>query len=296
MEMAVFLALKFKIALVAAAAAPLAVGVVLPTYVGGSGAALHGAPELIELQPGTVRYRTAGDFTHAGRPAEAPVANLRIAHPLAIMKHQVTAADYQRCVADAACKPLGNDAIVSTDRPVVKVSWLDASAYATWLSDRSGQHYRLPTDEEWAFAAGSRYRDDGLPVDSADPAKGWLARYERESKRKETAVDATPRPVGSFGANEYGLVDLAGNVWEWTDTCFVRIALDETGAATGAKTTNCGVRVVEGEHRTYVTDFIRDARAGGCAVGLPPSNLGFRLVREPSLLDRLRAVLVQFGT
>jgi len=38
--------------------------------------------------------------------------------------------------------------------------------------------------------------------------------------------------------------------------------------------------VVEGQHRTYVTDFIRDARAGGCAAGIPPSNLGFRLVRE----------------
>ena len=44
---------------------------------------------------------------------------------------------------------------------------------------------------------------------------------------------------------------------------------------------NCGVRVAEGAHRAYVTDFIRDARAGGCASGVPPNNLGFRLVREP---------------
>jgi hypothetical protein len=43
---------------------------------------------------------------------------------------------------------------------------------------------------------------------------------------------------------------------------------------------NCGVRVAEGAHRAYVTDFIRDARAGGCAQGVPPANLGFRLVRE----------------
>jgi hypothetical protein len=43
---------------------------------------------------------------------------------------------------------------------------------------------------------------------------------------------------------------------------------------------NCGVRVAEGRHRAYVTDFIRDARAGGCASGVPPSHLGFRLVRE----------------
>jgi formylglycine-generating enzyme required for sulfatase activity len=87
------------------------------------------------------------------------------------------------------------------------------------------------------------------------------------------------RQIGSFGANENGLLDVAGNVWEWTDTCFHRIALDGVGSP-GASTTNCGVRVVEGQHRTYVTDFIRDARAGGCAVGTPPANLGFRLVRD----------------
>jgi hypothetical protein len=44
--------------------------------------------------------------------------------------------------------------------------------------------------------------------------------------------------------------------------------------------TNCGVRVVQGAHRTYMTDFIRDPRTGGCAAGVPPANLGFRLVVE----------------
>ena len=72
---------------------------------------------------------------------------------------------------------------------------------------------------------------------------------------------------------------MSGNVWEWTSTCFVRSKLDENGR-TISKNSNCGVRVAEGQHRTYVTDFIRDARAGGCAAEVPPSNLGFRLVRE----------------
>lgn len=104
--------------------------------------------------------------------------------------------------------------------------------------------------------------------------------------------------MGSFGANEYGLLDLSGNVWEWTSTCFIRQALDEDGNLIGAPIINCGVRVAEGEHRAYVTDFVRDASAGGCAVGKPPSNLGFRLVREDaaaSFISKLTFLLINLS-
>jgi hypothetical protein len=52
------------------------------------------------------------------------------------------------------------------------------------------------------------------------------------------------------------------------------------------------VRIAEGQHRSYVTDFVRDARAGGCAAGLPPSNLGFRLVREAKPIQARLAAMV----
>jgi formylglycine-generating enzyme required for sulfatase activity len=234
-------------------------------------------PALIELQPGVVRYRVAGDFTRAGKPAEAPLVTARIERPIGFMRTQVTAGEYQQCVADGACKAPGS-ATAAIDHPVVQVSWHDANDYANWLSRRTGVTWRLPTDEEWAYAAGSRWRDDGIAVDASDPSRRWLARYEREATLKETAAGPSePQPVGSFGANENGVADLAGNVWEWTSTCFTRVALDEAGRAA---TVNCGVRVVEGQHRSYVTDFIRDARAGGCAAGIPPTNLGFRLVAD----------------
>jgi formylglycine-generating enzyme required for sulfatase activity len=153
-------------------------------------------------------------------------------------------------------------------------------AYAAWLSRRLGAPYRLPTDEEWAFAAGTRFTDDGSPDAALDPAQRWLRQYELEADR-EDALDTGPRATGSFGANENGIFDLAGNVWEWTDTCFVRRGSNVTGAETSVA--NCGIRVVEGRHRTYMSDFIRDPRTGGCAAGKPPSNLGFRLVRENTL-------------
>jgi formylglycine-generating enzyme required for sulfatase activity len=234
-------------------------------------------PAVIELQSGSVQYRVAGDFTRAGKVAEAPLVTARIGRPLAIMRHQVSSADYQRCVAEAVCRALPPDVVIAADRPAVQVSFRDAEAYAGWLSRRTGETYRLPTDEEWAYAAGSRYQDDGLAVDADDPAQRWLARYEREAAQKTASSDTDVRPFGAFGTNEHGLSDVAGSVWEWTATCFVRTALGESGK----DTVNCGVRVVEGQHRAYVSDFIRDARAGGCAAGVPPSHLGFRLVREP---------------
>jgi len=268
--------LKMALACAAGLAGPLAVAPLVSAN-GSADMALRGDQAIVQLQPGAVAYRAAGDFTRAGRPAEAPLVSVRFERPLAIMRHQVSAADYQRCVDEAACRPLGAGVGTAPDRPAVQVSWHDADSYAGWLSRRTGELYRLPSDAEWAFAAGSRYSDDGLPVDDNDPSKRWISRYERESERG--AVDAAVQPFGSFGANENGLLDASGNVWEWTSTCFVRTALDGAGRPVSTKS-NCGVRVAEGAHRAYITDFIRDARAGGCAVGVPPSNLGFRLVRE----------------
>lgn len=282
------LAFKLKLVLVCAAglAGPLAVAPLVSDITHDRAPVTE--PAMIELQPGQITYRLAGDFTRAGKPAEAPLATLRITAPLAIMQHQVSAADYQHCVEDGSCRALDRGVAIAANRPAVQVSWHDASAYAGWLSRKSGDHYRLPTDEEWAFAARSKFRDDGLPADPQDPSKRWLSRYEREA---ELTLDDTEAHVfGRFGVNENGVADLAGNVWEWTDTCFVRSVLDDDGHALRSNA-NCGVRVAEGAHRAYVTDFIRDARAGGCASGTPPSNLGFRLVREPR--SWLRLVLGQ---
>lgn len=243
----------------------------------------EGVP-LVEIAPVPFSYRPAGDFSRAGKPVVAPRRRLRLPHALRIMARQVTAAEYADCVAAGGCPRLSRGAAAG-DRPMVGVSWRDATAYAAWITRRTGVVHRLPSDQEWVFAAGAKAADEVLPpVDPANPARAWLARYEIEAARDRPAAD--PQPVGTFGRNEHGLSDLAGNVWEWTDTCFVRGDLDKGGPAPGGA--DCGVRVVQGAHRTAMTDFVRDPRAGGCAVGVPPANLGFRLVVErPSLLRRL---------
>jgi formylglycine-generating enzyme required for sulfatase activity len=269
------LALATKIAVLAAFAGPLAAAPFLNGPVPKPG---EPAPPVIEVSAGTFAYRAAGEFTRSGRPVMAPMITASLTQPVAIMQHQVSAADFQRCVAAAACRPLAA-VIAATDHPVVQVSWRDAENFAAWLSTVTGERWRLPSDEEWAYAAGSRFRDDAVAIDADDPSRRSLARYAQEAELRDPAEDGATRPLGGFGANERGILDFAGNVWEWTSTCYVRTALDDAGAVVGA-TKNCGVRVVEGRHRAYVTDFVRDARGGGCSAGVPPTHLGFRLVRE----------------
>jgi formylglycine-generating enzyme required for sulfatase activity len=290
------IAFKIKLALacVAGLAGPLAVAPLVMDN-GTPDVGLRDRQAIVELHTGSASYRVNGDFTHAGRQAAAPLVAVSFERPLAIMKHQVSSSDYRRCVDDGACRALDRGVVVAADRPAVQISWHDANGYAAWLSRKTGETYRLPTDQEWAFAAGSKFKDDGIAIDDNDPSKRWIARYEREADRAPS--DPGTRTFGAFGSNESGLQDVGGNVWEWTATCFVRRVLDDAGKVV-SENPNCGVRIVEGQHRAYVTDFIRDAKAGGCAVGVPPDNLGFRLVVERDrwpgvqhLVSRVKALL-----
>lgn len=268
------LAMKIKVAMTAAAlASPIALTIAPVVPVGDRPV----NSEITEIAARPFQYRLAGDFSRDGKPAEAPLREMRLAGRIKIMNRQVTAGEYARCVEDGGCTRASNAS--ATDRPMVGVSWRDATAYAEWMTNRTGIVHRLPTDEEWVFAAGEKARDDALPlVDPVDPAQAWIARYEAEANRARP-VAIEPQPVGTFGRNEHGLDDIGGNVWEWTNTCFLRVTLEPAGT-TRVTNTNCGVRVVQGGHRTYMTDFIRDPRTGGCAAGVPPANLGFRLVVE----------------
>lgn len=92
------------------------------------------------------------------------------------------------------------------DHPVVCVSWQDAKAYADWLSRRTGQHYRLPTQQEWLRVAqtivvASGCGSGNFSVDSCDD--GY----------------ANTAPVARFPATRYGLYDVVGNVSVWTSDC-----------------------------------------------------------------------------
>jgi formylglycine-generating enzyme required for sulfatase activity/predicted MPP superfamily phosphohydrolase len=155
------------------------------------------------------------------------------------------------------------------NQPVVGVTWYAARAYCLWLSmlEGSTMRYRLPTEIEWEWAAGGirqttpqKVRDYPWPEEEGDISVR-LANYN-------STVGATT-PVGSYpdGATPEGLYDMAGNVWEWTDSWWEEKKLS--------------LRVLRGGCWRYDAEYCRSAYRGSCAPGYRGSYVGFRPVFVP---------------
>lgn len=114
------------------------------------------------------------------------------------------------------------------DHPVVCVSWLDATAYADWLTERTGRSYRLPTLEEFQEAARAGgdtkfwWGDDASAVcEHANVGDASLEKKYSKTKSNVGCDDGFVHtsPVDHFKPNAWGLHDMAGNVWQWTNSC-----------------------------------------------------------------------------
>ena len=205
------------------------------------------------------------------------VAASGFARTIHVAKYEVTIAEWDRCAARGGCsftprrRPWQSD-----DHPVTGVSWRDVQEYVRWLSRETGHEFRLPMEREWDFLARDVVEPDGEKLWD-DPRLDWAADYVNFAERGKKATE----PVGHFGANRHGVHDLDGNVWEWTDSCWRRDGTADCG----------GVRVLTGKHKTYQSEFIRQVPLGGCSVGYPPANLGFRVVLDDDPTVTRRGIL-----
>jgi formylglycine-generating enzyme required for sulfatase activity len=241
--------------------------------------------ETVSIPPGRYAFRPAGSYRLYGKLIDPPLETVEATEPLEIMRYQVSRAEYAACVADGACEeaygmPASRTEATSPDLPQTGVNWYDANAYAAWYSRQTRQHWRLPQDQEWQRAAVERFVDDAVDVDQGDdPAQRWLAIYRRNAAQRNDTRSG-PQPRGTYGENSGGLADLASNVWEWTATCVANVSVADDRETSVDKDTFCGAHIAEGRHRAIVVDLVRNPKAGGCAVGVPPDYMGFRLVRE----------------
>jgi formylglycine-generating enzyme required for sulfatase activity len=247
-------------------------------------------PLTVYVPAGPFEYRDYGEFYKNGFAVDGSMVRGKTSMPMVVMKFQVTEGEYRRCVEAGKCPDVAAVHVHGDGYPVTGVSFDDAQAYAHWLSAETGEVWNLPTHEQIAIAAATKFPDDALGVDpdSRNPALRWLADYERVTRRKAES-DPVPKPIGHFGENEFGLADFGGNVWEWTTTCQRRVDLADKSRST---LSTCGIYVTVGQHRSPMSSFVRDPKTGGCSVGAPPANLGFRLVRDDrwyaDLFKRLR--------
>ncbi len=146
---------------------------------------------------------------------ETPQHEVRIALPFAMGVYAVTFDDYDRH-AQATGKGKPDDRGWGRGkRPVIHVSWDDACEYCQWLCEQTGNAYRLPSEAEWEYAcrAGTT-----TPFHTGERISPEQANFNGNSTYNGSARGEYRQktlPVGSFAANDFGLYDTHGNVWEW---------------------------------------------------------------------------------
>lgn len=207
---------------------------------------------------------------------ERPVHTVTIPRPFYMGKTEVTFAQYDAYAATGG-KVMEHDAGWGRGtRPVIGVSRGDALAYAEWLSSNNqhGLRCRLPSESEWEYAAraGSVTKypwGDHIGRNKAN-CDGCGSRWSN----KKTA------PVGSFSANDFGLHDMHGNVWEWVqDDWHDNYDGAPTDGSVWGDGSSAYVSVARGGSWDFSPNDLRSARRLAIPVpGMVGASFGFRIV------------------
>jgi formylglycine-generating enzyme required for sulfatase activity len=241
-------------------------------------------PEMVLIAAGSFKMGSpdsdrdwAGDSGLWSRPQRR--VNVR---QFAIGQFELTFDQWAACASAGGCT--GNANPYDADwgrgnRPVIHVSWDDAQEYVRWLSQFTGQTYRLPNEAEWEYSARAGAdmlypwgdtRDDAAASDYAN------YNYNFTGSRDHWANTS---PVGSFPANAFGLYDMHGNVWEWVQDCPGRYDPTKTDGA-AVEVEGCERRIMRGSaHNIMFARTLRTATRMGQLTRDRYSYQGFRVAR-----------------
>lgn len=273
-------------------------------------------PEMVVIPPGVFVMGTADPGpAEAASAAERQATVVRIPQAFALGRTEVTRGEFAEFIHDSGyeirppgCRTWdasqarfsdggrrtwvdpGVPAAPTDAYPVSCVSWSDAQAYVQWLSRKTHEDYRLPSEAEWEYAArgGSatlRYWGDA-PQDGCDYANTYDV-TSRDAYRlgwpNAGCADgyADVAPVGQFRPNAYGLYDMIGNVWEWTQDCATDSYVGRpTDGSAWTWLGGCDRHVMRGGGWLSPPSRSRSAYRGEAPTSERADFLGFRVARE----------------
>ncbi len=212
------------------------------------------AAEMVKLPGGMfIRVNDTGE----------PVGEVEVSD-FTLGRYAVTFEQYDRFAQATGRKLPGACGWGRRSRPIMKVSWYDAAAYAQWLGVMTGEEFRLPTEAEWEHACRAGTRTD---YSFGDNITKEQVNFDRTNNKT--------MPVGSYQPNLFGLYEMHGNVWEWCSDWFDKYP---TGKVKDPKGPDNGrYRVLRGGS-WFVNEWLTRSASRACdEPGERDHSRGFRL-------------------
>lgn len=231
-------------------------------------------PDMVLLEPGC--FDMGSPLTELERDSdEGPQKNVCV-EAFEISRYEATHREYD-VFATATSRTPADDYGWGGGTQPVSASWLDATAYATWLSDITGKAYRLPTEAEWEYAARANTRTPFSTGERIQPDEAnFNSLFTYNGSQFDFLPFSRPLPVGTFDPNAFGLFDVHGNMWEWTCSRYdASFNGREETCAQGAT----GVRAARGGSWDNPPKFLRSANRSNDPADVKGPLSGFRVIR-----------------
>lgn len=230
-------------------------------------------PVMIAIRPG---HFPMGDNFKVGKSYEQPVHIVHINYAFAISKFPVSFEEYDKFSQATNTKQADQYKWPRTNHPVFNVNQADAKRYARWLSEQTNQHYRLPSEAEWEYAARAGSLTQYPWGNEIGLNNAHCAGCGNASKKNQTAS------IGRYPANAWGIHGMIGNIWEMTADCWNYDYNNAPSDGSAWRSGDCMRLVLRGGSWGDVPSDLRSSARLRSYAKARTVNIGFRLVRENS--------------
>ena len=180
-----------------------------------------------------------------------------------IGRHEVTQKQYKQIMGKS------ESIFQGSNNPVDRVNWHDAAEFAGKMSALAGTKIRLPSEAQWEYACRAGSTHDLYCGNGAPEKLGWF----NDNSGKTT------HPVGQLTANGWGLYDMSGNVWEWTQDCINNSYKGAPADGSAWESGNCAMRVGRGGAWNNNPDVLRASHRKFDDAGGRDNINGIRVIR-----------------